>query len=322
MSDTGKARVFISCGQSDKTDEREIADRIANEFRNAGFDPYVAVREQCLLGLRENIFAQLSSSEYFLFVDFKRERLETGDGEHRGSLFSHQELAIASYLQMPVVAFREEGVKELDGMIGILQLNAIPFSDRSKLHEDVASAIQQKNWKSNWRNLLSLEATPSPSPPLRHRGRNNKTARWYHIDVENRHHERTARNCAAYLKSYRQLPSGEKSPFPTAELKWGGVTFPYVSMGPKSCRRLGAFYVLVDEPGAVYLDVLSDSDEYRDKYKIDGPGDFELEYEVLSDNFPPASTLAKLTLGTKLSELQFAPQSNPEAQGVAVPRPG
>ena len=75
-----KARVFISCGQRDQ-DERTVVDKIADTIRNAGFDPYVAVEQQSLRGLKENIFFHLASSEYFLFVDFKREELtnsETG----------------------------------------------------------------------------------------------------------------------------------------------------------------------------------------------------------------------------------------------------
>jgi hypothetical protein len=61
-------------------------------FVSLRFDAYIAVEEQTLRGLTENIFARLANSEYFLFDDFKRDRLE-GSNEHRGSLFSHQELA-------------------------------------------------------------------------------------------------------------------------------------------------------------------------------------------------------------------------------------
>src|SRR5262245_5827304 len=70
-----KARVFISCGQRRDTDEVEVARRIREAFLDAGFDPYVAAKEQTLRGVKENIFRQLASSEYFVFVDFKRERV-------------------------------------------------------------------------------------------------------------------------------------------------------------------------------------------------------------------------------------------------------
>ncbi|MCK4361977.1 MAG: hypothetical protein KAW13_01695 [Dehalococcoidia bacterium] len=72
-----RARVFISCGQQKETDEVKIAHDIAAKLDQVGFDPYIAVAEQTLRGVKENIFQRLSESEYIVFVDFKRERLFT-----------------------------------------------------------------------------------------------------------------------------------------------------------------------------------------------------------------------------------------------------
>lgn len=66
-----KARVFISCGQRKETEESSIAKEIANKFEEMGFEPYVAVAEQSLKGVKENIFTRLKESEYFVFIDFK-----------------------------------------------------------------------------------------------------------------------------------------------------------------------------------------------------------------------------------------------------------
>ncbi len=68
-----RARVFISCGQQRGTDEVQVARRIANKLTSMGFDPYIAVEEQTLRGVKENIFRRLSESEYLVFVDFKRD---------------------------------------------------------------------------------------------------------------------------------------------------------------------------------------------------------------------------------------------------------
>lgn len=102
---TNKARVFISCGQKKDSDEAAIATAVANEVRDLGFEPYVATARQSLRALRENIFQELTNTEYFLFIDFRRERLGDLDPpEYRGSLFSHQELAIASFqeIELPI----------------------------------------------------------------------------------------------------------------------------------------------------------------------------------------------------------------------------
>ena len=73
------ARIFISCGQSKESGELQIAREIRARLEQLGFDPYVALEEQTLRGVRENIFEQLRKSEYFVFVDFKREPLRSGE---------------------------------------------------------------------------------------------------------------------------------------------------------------------------------------------------------------------------------------------------
>ncbi len=48
-------------------------------LKSLGFEPYVSVGQSSLEGLRENIFRQIINSEYFLFVDFKREQIVRND---------------------------------------------------------------------------------------------------------------------------------------------------------------------------------------------------------------------------------------------------
>lgn len=82
-----RARVFVSCGQSRGSEEGDVANCVAARLSTLGFDPYVAAEQQTLRGLKENIFAHLERSEYFVFIDFKRERLaDLEPTSHRGSL--------------------------------------------------------------------------------------------------------------------------------------------------------------------------------------------------------------------------------------------
>jgi hypothetical protein len=64
-----KARVFVSCGQNTQNEEIELAKRCGQLLESLGYNPYVAVSEQTLRGVKENIFARLSESEYFLFLE-------------------------------------------------------------------------------------------------------------------------------------------------------------------------------------------------------------------------------------------------------------
>ena len=61
------------------------------------YDLYISVNEQSLSGMTEDIFDNLKKAEYFLFIDFKREKLVRS--AYRGSLFTNQELAIAKMLE-------------------------------------------------------------------------------------------------------------------------------------------------------------------------------------------------------------------------------
>src|ERR1022692_3961014 len=108
--------------------------------------------------LRENIFKELETADYFVFIDFKREWLE--DGTCRGSLFANQELGIASFLDIPLMCFQEAGLEDLDGMMGAIQANAVRFSDREHLHIIVKDRLQtclaNGKWTTQTRNCITL----------------------------------------------------------------------------------------------------------------------------------------------------------------------
>jgi hypothetical protein len=260
-TETPRARVFISCGQSKQSDEVQTASAISDRLRELGFDPYIAVAEQTLRGLRENIFEQLRKSEYFLFVDFKRELLV--DSEFcRGSLFSHQELAIASLLDIEVAAFQEKGVKPTDGLMQFLQTNTIQFIDKNLLPNAVADIVRQRGWNPSWRNELVLEA-PQFVDNVRTYNVSGFAGlgKFFHVNVRNRHREKLALNCCVYLESAIKRPV-LNIPLKTIEFKWAGTRLPSVGIAAGTTRLFDAFHILYAEPHIVLFDVHTDSTEY------------------------------------------------------------
>lgn len=305
-----RARVFISCGQSKGSDEPKIADEISKRLTALGFDPYVAVAHQSLRGLKENIFEQLSRSEYFLFVDFKRERLGWTSA-HRGSLFSHQELALASFLEIDVLAFQERGIKQRDGILGSIQANEIAFSERSTLPDLVIDNVQQRmkegRWDPRWRNELALERGPGDirDPVVRNTG---KTGRFYYIAVRNRHRSRTALNCCAYLENLSALDRGSDIPVPTVEFKWEGYLLPNAHVHAKTVRRFDAFWVLHESPTQILFNTPF-CDAWPFLPNIGGAdSQYKLTYLVLSDNFPPARRSFLLKVAGSLDATTFDPE--------------
>jgi len=314
-----RARVFISCGQQKDSDETKIAQDIADKLTEMDFDPYIAITEQTLKGVKENIFRRLSESEYLVFIDFKRDGLcqieneKLKDiGEHRGSLFSNQELAIATYLDIDCIAFQEKGVRGLDGILRFIQANCTTFVSRDSLPDQIAEKVQEKvkkgEWNPNWRNEIRLERDSAQLEDVGRFANQYRPSRWFHIGVENLHRKKMARNCVVYLEKIHDLQTGEVRIPELVEFKWKGIVSASVTIPPKQSRYLDALYTFHDSPTTIYLGInrtLVDFSGYADLYTISGCGNYELTYVSFSEDFSPARKRFSLQVGGNLDNVQF-----------------
>jgi hypothetical protein len=325
-----RAKVFVSCGQKEGSHERAIASRIADALTELGFSPYIAFTEQTLSGLKENIFVHLESSEYFLFIDFKRDRLDGCDVVHRGSLFSNQELAIASFLHLPAIVLQESGVKVRDGMMGAFQANALIFQDSEELPSLVREIVGQKiangEWSPGWKNGLALELPSNHmtvAQSMDHSG-NHVVHAFYHIEVRNLHRRKTALNCCVFLEKAAQVGKDAPLPIRPIEFKWAGSPLPNVLIGPQASRKFDAFKkpcmarigqivlsnpLLEDDPVLVGLEFNAFCDSTEFLPRIYERGTFDLTYSVYSSNFPLSSATFRIENGsqpTKVSVQKIA----------------
>jgi hypothetical protein len=292
-----RAKIFISCGQNTDRGELTIGRQIENTISAMGFETYFAIDQQSPRGLKENIFNELITSEYFLFIDFKREQLD--ETTCRGSLFTNQELAIASFLDIQLIAFQEEGVKQRDGILGALQANCISFNGRGSLHTIVSERIRAAGWKTNWKNALRLEREPRQHVDI-YRVPGPRMSRFFHINVRNLNSYKIAHNCYAYLERATNL-SGGRIETRTVEFKWEGYIQPNAPILHNSVRGFDAFFVYHDNPREILFNLFTDSSLFIPI--IRGPGDFELSYIVISENFPPARKTFDLHIGNSLNEI-------------------
>ncbi len=303
-----KAKVFISCGQRKHTDEVTIADQISNRLSQKGFEPYIAVQQQSLNGLKENIFSELSTSEYFVFIDFKREFIAfdkktlSNSLEHRGSLFCHQELALASYLEIPLIAFQEQGTKVNDGILQFLQANCTPFTDRNTLASLVSDYADKKGWKPSWKNQLVME-TGSKQYEEAIIAQHNKLARFFHIVVKNLNPHKNARNCFAFLKEIYDAGKNTTSYERSAEFKWAGHLLPNAVILSNSYRFLDAFHVYHDDPNKLCFNIFTDSGHFVPT--IIGPGEYRLTYVIIADDFETISSTFYLKLTGNIDDIVF-----------------
>src|SRR3990167_6126292 len=101
-------KVFISCGQRPGT-ERNTAERNAQILREEfHLNPYLAFKIQGLEDIM-TITRELRTSDYYLFIDFKR---DTNNGsEFACSLFTHQELTLAHHLGFQeIIALQQKDI--------------------------------------------------------------------------------------------------------------------------------------------------------------------------------------------------------------------
>lgn len=333
-----KARVFISCGQNKSSDEATVALSIKNWLDSKGYEAYVAIDVISVRGLRENIFDQLKKSDYFLFVDFKRERvipLNCSKGKtYRGSLFTHQELALASYLELPILAFRHESVRATEGMLGVMQINSKPFKDYSDVlplvEVEVDAAEKRGEWNNKHKNTL-LFGDPEPSrivdqgtPTWRKTPGVSAPALYYWIPIQNGSYLREAQNCMIgvyYTDPTQQLTNLEPTAPPGGTtysnirgLKWvGGIerseSFARAIKTPigidiASEAKFTAVMIMEDEADLGHLATIGDAGGYFTPF-FKGPGTFDLTYFIISTNFEPVFANYRLTLGDKHEPNKF-----------------
>lgn len=195
----------------------------------------------------------------------KGPRLSTAKRAYRGSLFTHQELAIASYLELDIIAFHERGILESDGMRRVMQLNSELFSNRKKLAGRVMARVE-KSWSSEWRNELVITL------PIKKCGYSKQPTGpglfFYHLVVRNMHRSKIAHDCSVFVESWENLGTKELRQYETVPLKWGGAVTPTATILPKGVRTFDAFQIFQEQPSRVIFQGFSDSGSFDRKSQL------------------------------------------------------
>jgi hypothetical protein len=303
-----QARVFISCGQRPEARETEVAAAVSTALADEGFSPYVAVGQQTLQGLKENIFEKIEEAEYFVFIDFCREQIVglAPPNNHRGSVFVQQELAVAGYLGTESMIFQETGICAREGILAAIQGNPINFRERVNLAAQVVNEAKRRGWAPNWQNSLAIEWDPQlQGEAVRVPG--NIKARFFHIRVRNNHHHKAARNVYGYLVEVVNLDTNVPLPFESVEFKWAGYILPNATIAPGQYRKLDAFWLPHLQPTFPQFNAWTDSALGDFTPHFQGVGTWRLTYEVHSDNVPGARRSFRLQLDGTLDGVRFEP---------------
>jgi hypothetical protein len=150
-----KSRIFLSCGQ--RKNEIQVAQRIRKMVTARRFDLYIAIDVQSIFEINSGIIRELKNSDFYLFVNFRRE--EVCAGQFRGSLFSHQEFAIAYALGFKrILVVNQRGAKR-EGMLRYFGCNTEEFDHDKDCLAVVERALIRAKWKSGYSRRLQAGRT-------------------------------------------------------------------------------------------------------------------------------------------------------------------
>lgn len=299
-------KIFISCGQA-SAEERQVAADLEVWLRGRGFDPYVAIQTQSLQDVNSGIIGNLRSSDYYIFIDFKREQIDTlvsGTPEYRGSLFTHQELAIAYLLDFEFVIYLREQNVRLEGLGQYLLTNAKTFDDKNDVLAIIQREFAQRQWDTNYsKQLVVSDLIYAGAWKFTDHARSGDEHIW-HISVENRRRDIPAFNTLARLFKIT-IPDGNIIDSPDQNfLKWAGKTKTFsttIIQGDKTsfdCIALDCH-----QPSHVYLH--SEEDRPPRQPIIRTPGHYILHYQILAIGFQIVGFNIELDLTGNFSTTRF-----------------
>lgn len=278
-------KVFISCGQA-SDDERKVASDLNSWFSDEGYNPYLAIETQSILDLNAGIIDQLKTSDFYLFINFKREKLSDDNGGlYRGSLFTNQELAISYALRFEkMLMLNQKGVKH-EGMHKFMVSNIPEFADPEEVVDEVKKAVQKANWSPTYSRLLVFHNSGwGPSVNYSdHTGQ--RQIRVFHGHIKNSRMDCGAIDTVARL-AFITYPNGNREQSPDrSHLKVSGQPGYAQTIWPESTGTYDLLSLDMNNQSQIFLN--SSHDVNPRHPLISQNGEFFLEYEIFSQGFPP-----------------------------------
>ncbi|MCK4391783.1 hypothetical protein KAX17_02655 [Candidatus Bipolaricaulota bacterium] len=282
------ATVFLSCGQreGEKLLAHKIQTMIESDLKfercyNAdsvqGFDDVMSITER------------LAESDYFLFIDFKRE------GPIPVSVFTHQEFALARAWGIEnMLAFIEEGLDPREnGMLAYVLAHPTKFK-REELVAMVKRQIKAKGWRDDYSRSLVATKLDAKDDILRYADHTGQSSeKIWQIVIENRRSNRAAVNVVAILDTIERVGCGTRQKSPDrSHLKWVEQYCGYMhTILPQDFGLIDAFAIRVGETGVF----LHSQWDFRPRNPIiTEPGKYLLTYKIYAEHFPILAASVRL----------------------------
>jgi hypothetical protein len=303
---TRPAIVFISCGQA-TSEERQTAGQVKQWLESQGFQAFVALETQSLNDINSGTIGRLRDADYYLLIDFPRERLEEECGHStraRGSLFTHQELAIAYVLDFPEAIFLKHEDVELKGLAQFQMANAATFASMSEVLPLVQNHVRARQWSPDYTRHLRVGKWRWSDGLIRYGDHTGTMDQWVlFVDIENPRNDLAALSTTARLKAVTFATGNTVTAPDQSDLKWAGQAGYQRTIWPGGLGSLDALALKHDHPSHVYLHsaldvartpVIEDAGKCTLTYQVFAPGFRTLEFSIcleLTNTYPPQVTI-------------------------------
>jgi hypothetical protein len=288
------AKIFLSCGQ-DSPEEKKVGEDLKNCLTLQGFEVFLAFKTQRMEDVDDIIIKNLESSDYFIFIDFRREKIKGFmRKQYRGSLFTNQELALAHYLKFEKAMFLQQTGIRLEGMTKYFLSNPEKFDSFQEVIDKVKLLIEQRRWMPTYSRQLSVKNLRMEKRPIGYRDHAGEYAQYvWFAHIENRRSRTRAENTRSRLVNVTD-PMGKPGCPDRGLLKWAGQ-FGYERLiMPNEDEPFDAFAIDFKNHLEVYLH--SAADVPREPIIKGTPGVYKLKYQVIAFNFPTMEFEVELKL--------------------------
>lgn len=307
-----KATVFISCGMANK-EEKDFAKRLKDFLNDLSkeYKVFISSEQHTLEGVNEHLIKKLKESDYYVFVDLKREKLSDGN-DHRGSLYTHQELAWAYVLGLKDVLFlrQKDDAFKTEGLLKYWLCNPIDFNNLDldqTLKTKITKKIESLGWDPKRSRHMQVELLRD-SNPIKYKDHTEYKdcrAQEQHVvkaKIENRRSDIPARNCVATLWEIENISGNGKIGEDKSNLKWAdraaytGFIRSSKDVNAPESADICLFAINAHNKTEVYLQ--SERDHNPREPIISGEGTYKLKYRIYADDFPMKEFTVQLELIT------------------------
>ena len=286
-------KVFISCGQREKDgdgskqNEKNIAEKIKDDLKSLGFNPYLSFKVQSTKDIM-TIIEELKSSDYYLFIDFERKIIKDKN-MNQLSIFTHQELAIAHSVKFDntnTIAFKQKGII-LEGFAKHILLNQNEFENEKDLRPKIEQLIKDNGWKNEYSRNLVIKDLIIPRP-CEYCGYSDHSGVYpkqnvFQVKIENRRPDIAAERSVCILDEIKDSKGKSNKSPDRSYLKWAGQKGYDRTILPEDFGIVDLFAINADQPG-IFLHSLADIIPREPIIKEVGV--YSLIFKIFAQGFP------------------------------------